>query len=221
MQSAIWEKCNDGDTVSEACSPPYGKSATMATLAEGITVLYKLGFYQTVFPFLLILALMYGLLSKTKPFGDSKAINIIISFIVAMFFTALVRSSLFLANLLPIFTAFLVILLLVMLIFMFIGVPAENITEAIKQPAGYVTLIALFVILIFVVLSQTFPEQALIGQPELAEQYNITEPTEGREGLVYFLSQQATAIILSPPILGLIILLTLFAIASYFITREK
>lgn len=193
----------------------------MATLADGITVLHNLGFYTTVFPFLLILALMYGLLSKFQPFGENKTINILVSFIVAMFFIAVARSSLFLYNLMPLVTAFFVLIFLVMLIFMFMGVPADTIKEAIMKPQGYAPILILFILVVFIVLSQTFPEQALVSQPELAEQFNITEPTEGKEGLAVYLSQQATAIIFSPIILGLIILLVTFAIASYFITREK
>ncbi len=193
----------------------------MATLADGITVLHNLGFYTTVFPFLLILALMYGLLSKFQPFGENKTINILVSFIVAMFFIAVARSSLFLYNLMPLVTAFFVLIFLVMLIFMFMGVPADTIKEAIMKPQGYAPILILFILVVFIVLSQTFPEQALVSQPELAEQFNITEPTEGKEGLAVYLSQQATAIIFSPIILGLIILLVTFAIASYFITRER
>ena len=50
------------------------------------TYLENWGFYDFVFPFLLFFAILYGLLEKTKIFGDSaKAVNIIVSATMSFF----------------------------------------------------------------------------------------------------------------------------------------
>jgi hypothetical protein len=193
----------------------------MATLAEGVYALHALGFYQAVFPFLLVLALMYGILSKVKPFGDNKLVNSIVSFVVAMFFIAIARSSKFLLNLLPLITAMLLVMLLIILVFRFIGVEESQIKEVIMtEPTAYVSIIAILIIIIFIVIAQTYPENAVVSQPELLDQFNVTQEAAGSQGLANYLSQQATSIIFSPMILGVIILLVLFGVATYMITRE-
>src|SRR3989338_8551630 len=137
----------------------------MATLFDAITVLKDVGFYSTVFPFILIAALLYGLFARYKPFGDNKTINSIISVVLGLFFISIFRASAFLANLVPLLTAFLLILIFLMLIFIFMGVKEDTIRDVIlKEPAGYGTLIIIFVLIFFIVFGQTFPEQGIITQ---------------------------------------------------------
>jgi len=197
----------------------------MATLFDAITVLQGLGVYTVILPFLLVIALVYGLLSKFKPFGESREINSIISVVLALLFTASIRASAFLQSFSVFFTGFLVILLMLMLVFTFIGVKSDTMADVFKEPAGYGTILVIFLLIFFVVLGQVLPEGGLVTQaPEEAARLGIT--TGAPPGATP--SQQAGAIlftiiagiIFSPVILGLIILLLLFGVAAYFITRE-
>lgn len=198
----------------------------MATLLDALGILKTMGFYQTVFPFILVLAFTFGVLSRFKPFGDNKYLNGVIATIVALFFISMVRASAFLASLIPMITAIFIALLFLVLIFMFMGVKEEKIAEVVTtESPAYFTLFAIFLIVVFIVLSQVFPEQAFMTQfPGLAKEMNVSiipeNATPGQEAAA-ILSAQAGAIIFSPTILSLIVLFLTFAIAAYFIVREK
>src|SRR3989344_426282 len=113
----------------------------MATLFDAITLGQELGFYSTVLPFLLIAAFTYALLAKFKTLGESKSINIIISVVLGLIFISFTKTSAFLQNLLPFISAMILILFFVILIFMFMGVKGETISEAMQDPAGYWTIL--------------------------------------------------------------------------------
>ena len=196
----------------------------MATLFDAIAIMQNLGVYTVLLPFLLIFALVYGALTKFKPFGESKTINSIIAFALAFIFTASIKASEILTQFSVFFTAFLVMLLLLMLVFMFMGVKQESMAAVLKQPEGYGTIIVIFLLLFFIVFSQTFPESGLVTQnPEEAARLNITTVPQGltpTQEAAAIMSALVTSIIFSPPILATMILLILFGVAAYFITRE-
>jgi len=182
----------------------------MATLVDVIGLFKAIGLYETVFPGILIFALVYGLLSKFKPFGESKGVNGIIALIVALIFISFTKAVAFMSYFIPLLTGLFVVLLLVLLIFMFMGVPGETITEAMSEPAAYGLIIVLIVIFAFVAIASAFPELAAQeGAP----------PTPGAPGADVW--AKYTAVLFHPVLLGLIVLLAVFAVATYFITREK
>ncbi|MBI4095744.1 MAG: hypothetical protein HY438_02695 [DPANN group archaeon] len=190
----------------------------MAALIDAVGILSKMGFYQTIFPWLLVTAMMYGLLTKYKMFGEkSGTINIIISSIVGLVFISFVKASLFLQNVLPFVTAFIIMLFFLMMIFLFVGVKEETIGEAFKQPSLYWPLVLIFLVFTFIVIPQIFPELAIGANPELASQLNYTANQQPQD----ILFQQSLGIIFSPKVVGLSIMILIFAIGTYFITREQ
>lgn len=198
----------------------------MATLVDALGVLKSLGVYQTIFPFILVLAGMYALLEKFKPFGEMKSVNAIISFIIAFLFISVAQAVTFINTLLPLLTLFLLLVVLGMLVFAFVGVKGESITEALTtNPAGWLSLLLIFFFVIVAVISQVMPEASLIIQnPAAAEQLNVslTEPgATPKEQAAAYMFLQTIRIALSPQIMGLAMMLLIFAVATYFITREK
>jgi len=194
----------------------------MATLLDAVGTLQSFGVYSTILPFLLITAVVYAVLLKYKTLGENKTVNAIIAIVIGLVFISVARAVNFINIILPFVTIFLVMLVLVMLIFTFMGVKGETISDAITK---YPAIIFIF-ILIFVVIgvSQVFPETSVIIQsPETAERLNLslTEPgaTPQQQGAA-FLFLQFARIFASPQVLGLIILFIVFAIGAYFITRE-
>jgi hypothetical protein len=174
----------------------------MATLFDAIDLLAELGFYTVVFPFILVLALVYGVLSKVQPFGDNFAINITISTIVAFVFISFIKVSQFLFIFVPLVIAMLIVLVLLMLIFSFMNVPAESITKAFTSTTGYATIIGLILIFVFVSISAIYPQ--LAG----GEAVGTGETTLG----------SAVTVLLSPTILGLVVLFIIFATVATMIT---
>jgi len=79
--------------------------------------------------------------------------------------------------------------------------------------------------LVFVVLSQVFPEQALMTQmPGAAKSLNISlypADATASEKAAAMLSAQTGAIIFSPKIMALIAMMVTFAVAVYYIVRDK
>ena len=187
----------------------------MATLVDAIGVLRDFGLYSTVLPFLLVTAALYALLLKYKIFGENKAINIIISSVVGLVFIGLSRAVAFVNLLIPVITVFLLLIILAVLIFTFMGVKTEDMSRAMSKAP--VIIILFFVIIILAVFAQTFPEASIaIQAPELAEQLNVTGEGQDPGALLFF---QTVRIIFSPQILGVIVLFLVFGIAAYFMTR--
>jgi hypothetical protein len=194
----------------------------MATLVDAVGVLQGFGIYDTVLPFLLVTAAMYALFVKFKPFGENKNVNILIAVVIGLVFITTARAVEFVNTLLPLITIFLLMLVIVVLIFTFMGVKGETISGTIVNNPWPI-FIFIFIILL-VVITTVFPEASvLIQSPETFEQLNLslTEPgATPREEAAAFLFVNFIRIITSPQVLGLIALFAVLAISVFFITRE-
>jgi len=175
----------------------------MASLFNVIELFKSLGLYKTLFPFILIFALVFGLLEKTKAFGDNKTINAIIALIVGLFFVSFLQAITFISLLIPLVVGLIVLLFLLLLIFMFMGVPSETIGKALTNPAAYGLIIIIIIIFVFVALGGAFP------------------PVSTGAGGGNDVFAKTAEILFSPLVLGTITLLSLFAVAYYFITRKE
>jgi len=193
----------------------------MASLIDAVGLLKGLGFYETVFPLLLIAAIVYGLLSKFKIFGDKQIVNVLVATISGLIFISFAKASAFLQFAMPMITIFLIFWLFLQLVFLFIGVKEDTIAKALtKETSGY--LIPIFIVVIIVILSiqQVFPEFSYAAAPELAP-VNATAAAGTPAAAQQFAFQQAIGVIFHPTIVALSILFLILAIGVYFITREK
>ncbi len=203
----------------------------MASLIDAVGLLKGLGFYETVFPFLLVTAIVYGLLSKWQIFGDKQIVNIIVGAVTGMIFISFVKTSQFLSYAMPMLTIFLIMFLFLFMTFLFIGVKGEDMMKAMtKETSGYLIFIFIIIIIVVISVQQVFPEFSYASAPELAPE-NATFATglEGRPGAPttvqtaaqQFAFQQAIGVIFHPTIVALVVLFMILAISVYFITRER
>jgi len=197
----------------------------MATLVDALGVLKSFGVYDTVLPFLLITAGVYAMLTRYKPFGETKGVNIIISTVIGLVFISFAKAILFINLLIPAMTVFLLLVVLAILIFTFVGIKGETIAETFKtEPMAFALIFLIFAAILYSVYSTVFPEIGLFTQnPVLAQQLNMT-PGGGATSIQQastFLGFQMGQIVMSPQILGLIVMMVVFAISTYYITREK
>lgn len=198
----------------------------MATLVDALGVLKTFGVYDTILPFLLVMAGTYAVLTKYKPFGELKGVNAIISLVVGLVFISFAKAVLFINMLIPVMTIFLIMIVLALLIFAFVGVKAETMAQIFQERKSAMGIILLlFLLMIFIVISSVMPEGSLfIQNPVLAQQLNITPTAAGGtpiEQASAYLGAQMSAILYSPQILGLIVMMIVFMLSAYFITRER
>jgi len=133
----------------------------MATMYEGIIViLEKFGFFNIFLPWMLTYALIYGLLLKSKIFGDpfdqnkpaeAKTIRTISSIIAFSIATILIGSTavvLRIREVIPLAVLFIIIMFTLIMVLASIYLPKEKIEIGDK----YIKLIALLAIIIFSLL---------------------------------------------------------------------
>lgn len=180
----------------------------MASLVSGIEFLDKFGAYRVIFPFFLILAVTYGILSQTKIFGENKNLTIMISVVVAFVFVLSSKAVEFISTLIPFFIAFAVLLFLFMVVTASTGVSVESITKGVTK-GGWLLILIIMIIMSFIVMNLVFPE------------YNPETRTDAPESDTVDVLGQTIDMILTPTVMGLIILFAVFAVAAYVITIGK
>ena len=55
----------------------------MVSLLMSVDFLKEFGVFSVIMPFIFILAITYGILTKTEVFGEDKVLNSVIAFVVA------------------------------------------------------------------------------------------------------------------------------------------
>ena len=124
--------------------------------------------FDIIFPFILVWALVYALLHKTKALGDRPAINVIVAIAVA-FMVLLSRTILELINfIIPWFTVAIIFVVLLLLIFQIFGAQEKDIMGALKSNNAISWTIVAIAIIIMVagfgkVLGQKLTEAGFEG----------------------------------------------------------
>ncbi len=122
-------------------------------MAEEITILQHWIFTKFAFPFLLVFFILYGVLTKTKLFGENKQINAMISFVIGLIFVGFVYPKLVLANLILFLTIALVVMFVALLLFGFIageeGLKFANAPKGLKWFIGIVIVGAVLIALLW------------------------------------------------------------------------
>jgi len=96
-------------------------------LTHAVDLLVEFGFFQVVLPLILVFALFFGILEKTKIFGEDKTnINAVISFVAAFFVVTSTEVIEAINTLIPQASLLLVVALLVLMLFAFFGVNPQD-----------------------------------------------------------------------------------------------
>lgn len=96
------------------------------TVTDILNALNEMAFFSYVIPFLLIFAVSYALIKKTKLLGEDKAIHAIVA--IALGFLALQFDAVskFYANIFPKFGIGLAVLLVVLILLEFVGISSDG-----------------------------------------------------------------------------------------------
>ncbi len=195
------------------------------TLNSGIDVMRDLGFFDVVFPFILFFAGTYGVLSSQELLGDNKTINALIALAISVTlisFSSVV--SLFRILLIGSTLLFSVIILL-LLIFSFLGLKTEDIASAAKQSESYTAIFVVMIIILIIAIVSAIPtvQQATEADGIAVSKGSSTDLQEGDLLSEFSPSSdpvsRGLATIYDPSILSVIVLLLIFTGATLLIGR--
>ena len=149
--------------------------------------------FLPVFAFLLVFAVVYGLLSKSKALGDNKFVHLLVSFSIAIIFLASSSAVQYAKTTTGWFAAFIISLLFIVLI---VGLIHGKVEDVLGK--GFAWFIIVVLILMFV-FSGIYVFKDFINT---------------------YLSKPK-ALFLDPTIFGVVILVGLTVFASWLMTKDK
>ena len=96
-----------------------------------------------ILPFLLIFFIVFGILEKTKLFGEDKhRLNAMLAFVIGLIFVAAVSPTLIVNNLILVLTVAIVVVFLILILWGFaVGEPPQIKNEGLKRFVGIVFVI--------------------------------------------------------------------------------
>jgi len=160
-----------------------------------------LEFLSPVFSFLFIFVVVYAVLDKFKLMGENKSVKLVAAFSIAMLFLFSEPARNLISLTTPWFAVLLVGALILLSVFMFIGVPENDLIKAVKDVKVYWPIIIISLLVFTIALVQVFET----GSDDLKPG---PRTFEGINALVH------------PRILGAIFLLIIAAFAVKFISES-
>ena len=170
-------------------------------------------YFKVIFPVLLIFAVMFALLQKTKILGQNLTINAVVSIAVA--FMAILSSTVIeLINFMaPWFVLVFIFVLLLLMIYQMLGATEDSFFKALsKEKTIQWTVAGIGIIILFAGFGHVLGQKLLVEQPSVSE--DLTSVVEGGAATPSF-EKNIYATVFNPKVLGMIIifLVAIFAIA--------
>jgi len=178
-----------------------------------------LNYFSIIFPALLVFVLIYAILEKTKILGENKVVHAIAA-IVAAFLVMLSRDIVEIINFgAPWFVLVFVFLVLLLLIYRFMGASEENLAWVIRndKPIQW-TVFAIGAIIIIASISHIYGQRLLEQAPgdnvTISEAKNVTEEGKSFRGELY-------NTIFNPKILGLLLIFLIATFTIALLTKQE
>ena len=152
---------------------------------------------QPIFVFLLVFAVLFGVLSKINFFGKNNWVNSFIAIITAFLFTLMPAGREMISFILPWFVILVLLLLVMFGLFMFAGVKEESIIKFATNNAAFITMIIVIVLVVF-----------LIG---ISKMYGPIFQAAGAEEIGWWASTKR--VVFSPTFLGVIFFIVIVSYA--------
>jgi len=159
-------------------------------------------FFMPVFSFLFVFLIVYAILSKTEILGESKFINVLVGFIMAIIFMSFSSLELYVITIVPWAAVMLVIVLLVLLL---AGLSTKDLGKIMTPTFAWIAVAILIIIFLIAAIRVFNP----VFHPDLVI-------TSGRgSGIVSQISD-----IFSSQVGGTVLLLAIVAIVAFVITKK-
>ncbi len=186
-----------------------------------------LNYFIPVFIFLFVFTVFFAILQKTKIFGANAGIDALIAFSVAMLFMFVSDARQLITIITPWLVILLVIIMSLLLVFMFLGVKAETISDAMSESGTVWTILIILIIGLIIAFTQVFGSKiASITQGPYpyttgTEQTIATGTTTTQAGGQQHFLVTVGNIVFSPKILGMFLLLIIASQAIRLIGAQE
>ena len=177
-----------------------------------------LRYFSIIFPALLVFAIVYALLQKTKLIGESITINAIIAIVIA-FLVMLSEDVIALINFIaPWFVLFFLFIVLLLVVYKIFGASDQNLANFITtdRPVQW-AIFAVGVLIIIAGFSHVYGQRLLPATLE-----NVTNVTgvEAVSTATSSFRENVTRIFFNPKVIGLIFIFFVAVFAISLLTRE-
>ncbi|MDD5418034.1 MAG: hypothetical protein PHW96_04090 [Candidatus Nanoarchaeia archaeon] len=185
------------------------------TFNEAIGLVKGTGIFDVLLPFLVVFAIVYGMLVKTKFLGERQSVNVVVAFVIAMMIALNESARSFLNSLLPSYTVFFIIIIMMVFIFIFFGFSGKNI---IRSPPAYLMIFAFLLVLFLVALGSITGDEIQgigLGSDAISTNETVGDWTKLPWGEQIILGFR------DPKVFSMIIMLVIFAVATYAIAKYQ
>lgn len=164
-----------------------------------------LEYFAPVFVLLLVFVIGYGVLAKTKPFGESQVLYAALAFVLGIFVLLFPPITNFISVLAPYFTAYALLIFFVLFLFLIFGLKMDVFAgkDVLGTPLVHWTIIVGAIFILIFVFSQVWGDDLAPGE-EAEEDLNV----------------RVRDILFNPTLLGTVFLLVIAAFAIRFLTLK-
>lgn len=176
-----------------------------------------IGYFSSIFPVLLVFAIIFALLQKTKAIGNSLVINALIAAVVSLT-VLLSQAAIDIINfMLPWIAVAIIFFVLMILIFQMFGLNEKDWNVIIKDKTVYWAILGIMIIILVAALGHVLGQS--IG-PYLDEQGQPLAPDGTSSVATGDFSTNITATLFNPKVLGLIIVFTIMVFAVVLLSGD-
>lgn len=182
----------------------------MATLFQGFEVL---GFFSYLFPFLLVLFILYAILAKTQILSENNSLNAIVALVFAVLLVVSKSALVVVNTMIPWFVLLIIFVLFLLMIVKTFGYDDNAIKEAVSGRGYIMTTLIIVALIIFVgALASVF------GQDLLNRDTGIDENGVNQTGQSSDFETNLWDTLFHPKVLGLIVIVLVSTFALKFLT---
>jgi len=182
------------------------------TFLEALDILKDIGLVEVVAPLILIWVLVYGLLVRSKALKPDLAAMVAFAVALIAVMNPYIRAMIL--DMTPFFTMFLIIILLVILLFLLLGANQADIVKALSQSEVHYFLVFISLLFVFISMSNVFGPEF---QPVMWEEEGWENATFNKTGDP--IQAEVIRTLVNPGFLGVLLLIGIFGLTVYMISR--
>lgn len=169
-----------------------------------------LEYFTPVFVFLFVFAIVFAILEKTGILGKNKGMNSLVAFAMAVLFVLTPEMINLVYIALPWFAVLLISMVLLVLIFLFLGIKSDLISETASRSGVAIFIIVVCFLIFLYALSEVYGPQV----------HSIYGDEQGAKSEESFVRNQIGEIVFHPRSLGVAFILLVMAFAVRFIGKS-